>query len=135
MPPKSKRQRTYEENLEKARESKRICLSGETTLVTSAQEPSLDDRDLNTAQPQRVEPQELIDWLNLSVDALDTEDESVDPSFDMDSSIKSDSGHMTETFCEDWVTHLDWEDRASLGLFLCFQIRAVLGKGETEAAE
>ena len=53
----------------------------------------------------------------------------------MDISIKSDSGHMTETVCEDWVTHLDWEDRTSLGLFLCFQLRSVLAKGETEAAE
>ena len=50
----------------------------------------------------------------------------------MDASIKSDSGHKTEIFCEDWVTHLDWEDRTSLGLF---QLRSVLAKGETEAAE
>ena len=33
------------------------------------------------------------------------------------------------------MTHLDWEERASLGLFLCFQLKSVLGKGETEAAE
>ena len=39
--------------------------------------------------------QELVDVLNLSVDALDTEYTSIDPSFDMDASIRSGSG---ETF-------------------------------------
>ena len=48
----------------------------------------------------------------------------------MDASIKSDSGHMMDTFCEDWVTHLDWKERPwSLSL------QSVLGKGETEAPE
>ena len=73
-----------------------MCLYDEMALVTSTQEPSPDDQDLNARQPQREEPQELVDLLNLSVDALDTEDESVDPRFDMDASIKSDSGHMTD---------------------------------------
>ena len=102
MPPKSKRQRTHEKNLEKARDSKRICLSDEVALGTAAQESSLDgrhpDRDQSLRQPQREEHKELVDLLNLSVDALDTEDEDVDPSFDMDTSIKSDSGHMTIPF-------------------------------------
>jgi Fe-S cluster assembly ATPase SufC len=40
-------------------------------------------------------------------------------------SIKSDSGHIADNFCEEWVTGLDWEDRASLGLFLSFQLKSV----------
>ena len=55
-------------------------------------------------------------------DALDTDDETVVPSFDLDSSARSDSDHLVENFCEDWVCHLDRDDRVSLGLFLCFQL-------------
>ena len=47
MPPKFEGQRTRERNREKARESKRVCLSDEATFVTAAQEPSVDDHDLN----------------------------------------------------------------------------------------
>ena len=83
----------------------------------------------------RPPPETLEDLLNLSVEALDTEDEALDPSFDLDETVKSDTGHTRETFCEEWVTHLDWEDRVSLGLFLSFQLTNLLGKGETEAAE
>ena len=50
------------------------------------------------------------------------DDEAVDPSFDLDSSLKSDVDHLEEHFCEEWVTHLEREDRLSLGLFLCFQL-------------
>lgn len=73
--------------------------------------------------------------LNLSHDATDTENEEADPSFDLDSSMKSDSKHVVETFCEEWVTSLSWEDCASLGLFLSFQLKSVFQKGDTEAAE
>ncbi len=51
--------------------------------------------------------------------ALDTDDETVDPSFDLDSSMRSDVDHAVESFCEDWVCHLDRDDQLSLGLFLC----------------
>lgn len=81
------------------------------------------------------EPEGLVDLLNDSVEALDTDDELADPSFDLHSSMKSDNDHLVDTFCEDWVSQLDWEDRVSLGLFISFQLTNVLGKGETEAAE
>ena len=100
MPPKSKRQRSHSSNIEKARESI-------AELITSTSASIGDER--------------LEDLLELSVDALDTDNETVDLSFDMDDSIKSDCTHITENLCEGWVTHLDWEDRASLGLFLHFQ--------------
>ena len=118
MPPKSKRQRQLESALEAARAKKgRLQMShGESSGV-------------------RPPPEALEDLLNLSVEALDTEDEALDPSFDLDETVKSDTGHTRESFCEEWVTHLDWEDRVSLGLFLSFQLTNLLGKGETEAAE
>lgn len=79
---------------------------------------------------------EFSDDLQLLVqpdEALDTDNEELDPSFDLDSSLRSDTDHMVDAFCEEWITSLSWEDRASLGLL--FQLSAILGKGETEAAE
>ena len=58
-----------------------------------------------------------------------------DPSFDLDSSMKSDHDHLQESFCEDWISHLEREDRVSLGLFLCFQLSKHFDLGETRAAE
>ena len=37
---------------------------------------------------------------------LDTENEDVDPSFDLDASMKSASDHMIESFCKYWISHL-----------------------------
>ena len=68
-------------------------------------------------------------------EALETDDEAQDPTFDLDDSLRSDRQHMTDNFCEEWVTHLDYEDRASLGLFLNFQLKSCIGMGVTEAAE
>ncbi len=68
-------------------------------------------------------------------DALGTDDKTVDPSFDLDSSMRSDVDHAVESFCEDWVCHLDRDDRVSLGLFLCFQLSKHFQLGETKAAE
>ena len=73
--------------------------------------------------------------LTMSEDALDTDDEAVDPYFDLDTSMKSDIDHLVESFCEDWVTHLGRDDRVSLGLFLTFQLTKQLNLGETKAAE
>ena len=72
--------------------------------------------------------------MTLSDDALDTDNESVDPSFDLDSSLKSDN-FLVEKFCEDWVLQLDRDDKVSLGVFLCFQLSKHVGLGETKAAE
>ena len=53
------------------------------------------------------------------------------PTFDLDSSMKEDKDHMTNTLCEEWSTHLDRDDRVSLGLFLYFQLTELLSMGET----
>ena len=98
----------------------------------SAQQAGPSHRDSGAA---REDPERIQELLELSDDALDTENEDVDPSFDLDTSIKSDTGHMVDSFCEEWVASLSWENRASLGLFLSFQLSTILGKGETEAAE
>ena len=84
---------------------------------------------------EKREPEDITELLNLSHDAIDTDNEDKDPSFDLDFSIKSDKEHAIETFCEDWTTSLSWEDRASLGLFISFQLTKVLQKGETDVDE
>lgn len=122
MPPKSKRMKLIESKLEKARESKRLRESVGL---------SPDPHDLQG----NSEAASLEDLAAMSDEALDTEDECVDPSFDLDESLKTDSGHLTETFCEEFVMHLAFEDRVGLGLFLYFQLTTLLDKGETDAAE
>lgn len=73
----------------------------------------------------------LSELLELSDVALHTEDKHLDPSFDLESSMMSDKEHIIDSFCEERVTSLDRKDWASS----CFQLPALLGKGETEAAE
>ena len=36
---------------------------------------------------------------------------------------------------ENWVVQLDRDDGMSLGIFIAYNLKAHLGKGETEAAE
>ena len=126
MPPKKKRQKQLEQSLEKAREVKRSRTVGEGTSG------SADTEVQSGAEPRESD---LSGLLSMSDDALDTEDENADPSFDLDASMKSDVDHLAENFCEDWVSHLERDDRVSLGLFLCFQLTKHLDLGDTKAAE
>ena len=51
----------------------------------------------------------LQDWIALfehAGDALDTDNESVDPSFDLDDSHHVGHNHMAEYFCEEWISSL-----------------------------
>ena len=96
---------------------------------------ALKKRKVMIALLQTKEPQDLSDLLNLSHDALNTSNEAVDPEFDLETSIKSDSGYLAEKFCEEWLTQLLWEDRTALRLFLVFQLQSILKKKRTEAAE
>jgi hypothetical protein len=54
----------------------------------------------------------------MSDKALNTDDECVDPSFDVNSSIIDDCDFIAEKFCEHWATQLDHDNTVSLGLFL-----------------
>ena len=55
-------------------------------------------------------------------DTLNTDDDIVNPSFDLDASLMSECDHLVDNFCVDWVSQLDRDDRVSCGLFLCFQL-------------
>ena len=129
MPPKTKRKRQLEASLKRAREEKRSRLAGEDpSSVADSETPSVSAE----ADPRQ---DDLAQLLSMPEEALDTDDEAVDPSFDLDSSMKSDVDHLEENFCEEWVSHLNGEDRVSLGLFLCFQLSKHFDLGETKAAE
>ena len=46
----------------------------------------------------------MIYLLNTSLEATNTEYEDVDPSIELNSSIKSDTTQQLETFSEEWVS-------------------------------
>ena len=129
MPPRSKKRRHVEDSLEQARETKRRRKSGEAATSSA-------DIEVRNEQGEADgQEDDLSRLVTMSDDALDTEDEAVDPTFDLDSSIKLDADHIAETFCEEWVSELDRDDRVALGLFLCFQMTRHLDIKETRAAE
>ena len=129
MPPKSKKRKHIEESLAKAREAKRRQESDEAATSSA----KIEVRNEHGETDGRED--DLFRLVTMSEDALDTEDEPVDPTFDLDSSMKSDTDHIAETFCEEWVSQLDRDDRVALGLFLCSQMTRHLEIMETRAAE
>ena len=127
MPPKSKRLKQCQESLIKARR----------TLEERNQplEDSASSMNLSMETTDDLEMEDLLKTPDTSLEELDTDDEEVDASFSIDSSIKSDIDHVKDTFCENWVGQLERDDLVSLGLFLTFQLSNLLQKKETEAAE
>ena len=107
----------------KARETK---VSRTSDVGTSGTTASAESTDEETS---------LVQLAEMTEDAIDTDDEAVDPSFDMNESIKSDTDHVFKTFCEDWVCQLGRDDKVSLGLFLSFQLTQYFELGATKAAE
>ena len=110
MPPKSRKRKKGSLNLERAREQ------------IGRQHKKVERLD--------KEPETVANLLNLSHEAKDTDNEE-DPSFELDSSIKSDTHHLLDTFCEEWVAQLSLEDRILLGIFIQYQLSTVLQKGES----
>ena len=103
MPPKTKRQRQVESILEKARESKRSRLTDEEPSTSGEGSRRANDMAMASGND------DLAQLVTMSEDALDTDDKAVDPSFDLDSNMKTDADHLQESFCEDWISHLKRE--------------------------
>ena len=82
MPPKSARKRQIQASLQKAREYRRRRVSSDNSVtampITGA-----------SAAETSVEPSDMAELLSMPESALDTDNEDVDPSFDLDASIKS----------------------------------------------
>ena len=108
---------------------KRSRLEGREASVSVESEVRSGPSDAGSGQD------DLIQLVTMPEDALDNDDEVVDLSIDLNSSMKTDVDHLEESFCEDWVSHLEREDRVSLALFLCFQLSKHFEIGETRAAE
>ena len=111
MPPKTKKRKVTSEVLERARKQ-------------------IQARPAK-AQPVK-EPEMMNDLLNTSQEAANTEDELIDPSFDLDSCNTS---HQMEEFNEEWVAQLPRDDKFSLAMFLHHHLTVTMVKGDTEASE
>ena len=61
-------------------------------------------------------------------------DKAVNPSFDLDSRLRSDLNHVQKSFCDDWISNLEREDSV-FRLVLCFQLWKHFDLGDTKAAE
>ena len=129
MPKRSKRRLSLGKQLTIARRGKRRRVLPDNERENEA------DSHRSSPEVDRPVPEQLEDLLQLPDDALKTEDEEVDPSFGPNESIQCYGNQILEDFCEEWVTHLDREDRTALGIFLYVQMKTFLAKGETEAAE
>ena len=79
MPPKSTKKRQREGNLEKAREEKRRRSAGESSTEIAESGAASHEDDVN----------DMADLLDVSIHELDTDNEDIDPSFDLDASMKS----------------------------------------------
>ena len=97
MPPTTKH-KTLSLNLKKAQKTKKF----KATIVT---------------RQELREPEELVNLLNLSHDALNTSSEGVNPDFDPEESIRSDNSFIVVKFCEEWLAQLSRLNRTSLGFF------------------
>ena len=123
MPKHSKRKRSKQTNCEKARDLKRSRNSDENSFSGPVSDVRSDEELSLTHLAFTLD------------DALDTDDETLDPSFDLDTRVRSDCEHIIDTFCEVWVCQLERDDMVSLAVFLCFQLAKHFKLGETKAAE
>ena len=85
--PASKRQ--LQASLQKAREYRRRRVSSDNSVTVTPIASA-------SAAKQSVEPSDMAELLSMSESVLDTDNEDVDPSFDLDASMKPDSDHMIE---------------------------------------
>ena len=97
MPPTTKSKKTLSLSIKKVWKTKKL----KATIAT---------------RQELREPEELVDWLNLSHDALNTSNEGFGLDFDPEESIRSDNSYMADKFCEEWLTQLSRLDRTLLGL-------------------
>ena len=119
IPPKTKRKVQIQNILQEVREAKRKRECNE----------SLSQEALIEVQSERDE-HSLTELASMPEEALNTDIEGVDPSFDLDSSMKSETDHVIEQFCKGWVCQLDTDDQVSLGIFLSLQLSKFLDVGQ-----
>ena len=114
MPPKTKRQRQSQNALAIGREKPARLMSG------ACQQNLRDQQD--AALVSSTDDELGVADLLSSTDAPDHGEEAVDPTFDLEASVRSDTAHQFESFCEHWVLQLDLDDRMSLCIFLAHNL-------------
>ena len=77
----------------------------------------------------RAVPERLEDLLQLSEHALDTEMRKLIHRLTRTKVFGVMAITFWNLFCEEWVSHLDREDRTALGIFLYVQMKTLLAKG------
>ena len=134
MPPKTKRSKKGSVNLTRARPhiNRQVLRDNSSVVVDNECQNERNNEMEITHEPECETMEELLD---LSREAEDTDDEDTNPSIDLNSSVKSDTQHQIETFCEEWVVQLSRDDRFALGGVLQYHLSQTVGKNETEAAE
>ena len=79
--------------------------------------PIIYDNEMNQECSRSDECETMKELFDLSHEAENTDDEEIDPSFELNSSIKTDTTYQIEMFCEEWVTQLSRDNRFTLGFF------------------
>ena len=133
MPPKTKRQKQLQLAAQRATEarqaSKRAKVQTSESLPTvpeaSASEPN-QDMELSLPSTSRV---------LRSVERSASEDTTEDPSYDPEQDLSENIDLKLEQFVEEWVLHLDRDDKISLSLFICFHLEKIFQFTQTNAAE
>ena len=90
-------------------------------LESEESEPAESRVEIREGNDNVVGVADFSELLNMSEGALDTDNESVDPTFNLDDSLMLEE-NLAESFCEDYVLQLDQDQRVGLGIFLSFQL-------------
>ena len=117
MPPKTKAQKRLKEKLLAGQETKHIHL--EERESTQQAGPSLE-----SIQVSKEESQDCCRHFSntLEMPCMDTDDKSMDQSFNLDDSITSDTDRTAEPFCEEWNSSLTWKN----GIIRTFSVFSAL---------
>ena len=70
-----------------------------------------------------------------SVERSASEDTTEDPNYDPEQDLHENIDLKLEQFVEEWVLHLDRDDKISLSLLLCFHLEKLFHLNQTNAAE
>ena len=112
MPPKYAKKRQRQLSLEKAREEKRRRSAGESSTEVAGSGAASHEDDVN----------DMADLLDVSIHELDTDNEYIDPSFDLDASMKSDmTTKRPSCHTEEFLSiNINFSSRFVLFISLCY---------------
>lgn len=125
MPPKTKRQKQLQESALKAREARdsaKIPRIEPSEAATEGQSVTGQEPELSLPSTSRAQ---------VSGESSASDDPSYDPDLDLSENIDL----KLEHFLEEWVLHLDRDDKISLSLFISFHLEKMFNFTQTSAVE